>query len=114
MLEVGTGRIDRIYVLVPDDEGTFQVAVGGVYSYYEFTSPPGERLTDEAWRAMLDAGEAPERPAWEEAFLAGLSHRVRLREGRHAGRHRVALPPAACASASSCFGELDLSYARRA
>ncbi len=71
ILEVGTGRIDRIYVLVPDDRGRFQVAVGGVYSYYEFTNPPGERLTDEAWRAKLDAGGAPERPAWEEAFLAG-------------------------------------------
>jgi hypothetical protein len=70
VLEVATGRIDRIYVLVPDDDGTFQVAVGGVYSYYEFTTPPGERLTDEAWRAKLAAGQAPERPAWEEAFLA--------------------------------------------
>jgi hypothetical protein len=71
VLEVGTGRIDRIYVLVPDDAGTFQVAVGGVYSYYEFTNSPGERLADEEWRAALDAGTAPERPAWETAFLAG-------------------------------------------
>jgi hypothetical protein len=71
VLEVATGRIDRIYVLVPDDEGSFQVAVGGAYSYYEFTNPPGDRLSDEAWRATLDAGEAPERPAWEEAFLPG-------------------------------------------
>ena len=71
VLEVGTGRIDRIYVLVPDDSGGFQVAVGGVYSYYEFTTPPGERLTDEAWRGLLDTGKAPERPAWEGAFLAG-------------------------------------------
>jgi hypothetical protein len=71
VLEVGTGRIDRIYVLVPDDDGVFQVAVGGVYSYYEFTSPPGERLSDESWRAMLDDGQAPPRPSWEEAFLAG-------------------------------------------
>jgi hypothetical protein len=58
-------------VLVPDDAGTFQVAAGGVYSYYEFANPPGERLADEEWRAMLDAGEAPERPTWEAAFLAG-------------------------------------------
>ena len=71
VLEVGTGRIDRIYVLVPDDQGTFQVAVGGVYSYYEFTNSPGDRLTDEAWRARLDAGEAPQRPAWEGALLPG-------------------------------------------
>lgn len=71
VLEVGTGAIDRLYVLVPDDEGRFQVAVGGVYSYYEFTNPPGERLTDEAWRALLRSGDAPARPSWEEAFLAG-------------------------------------------
>jgi hypothetical protein len=71
VLEVATGRIDRIYVLVPNDEGTFQVAAGGVYSYYEFANPPGERLTDEEWRAMLDAGEVPDRPSWQEAFLAG-------------------------------------------
>jgi hypothetical protein len=71
ILEVGTGRIDRIYVLVPNDEGAFQVAVGGVYSFYEFTNPPGERLSDEAWRALLDAGEAPSRPSWEAAFLPG-------------------------------------------
>ncbi len=71
ILEVGTGRIDRILVLVPDDRGTFQVAMGGVYSYYEFTSSPGERLSDEAWRAKLDAGDQPERPAWERALFAG-------------------------------------------
>ena len=69
VLEVGTGRFDRIYVLVPDDDGNFQVALGAVYSYYEFTTPPGERLTDESWRAMLDSGEAPERPSWQEVLF---------------------------------------------
>ncbi len=71
VLEVGTGRIDRIYVLVPDDRGTFQVAVGGVYSYYEFTSAPGERLTDETWRAMLETGDQPDRPAWQGVLFGG-------------------------------------------
>jgi len=71
VLEVGTGRIDRIYVLVPDDNGKFQVALGGVYSYYEFTSPPGQRLDDTAWRAMLDKGTQPARPAWESSIMAG-------------------------------------------
>jgi hypothetical protein len=71
VLELGTGRIDRIYVLVPDDQGNFQVAVGGVYSYYEFKTPPGQRLTDEAWRALIENGKTPERPGWEQAFLAG-------------------------------------------
>jgi hypothetical protein len=64
VLEVATGYVDAILVIVPDDEGTFHVAQGGAYSYYEFLQPVSERLTDEAWRAMLLAGEAPDRPAW--------------------------------------------------
>jgi hypothetical protein len=63
-LEVGTGRIDRIFVLVPDDRGRFQVALGGVYSFYEFVSP-SERLTDEQWRERLSDGAVPPRPDWE-------------------------------------------------
>jgi Protein of unknown function (DUF3160) len=71
-LEIGTGRIDRIMVLVPNDNGTFQVAVGGVYSYYEFWREESlGRLTDEEWRALLDAGGAPERPAWEAVMFGG-------------------------------------------
>ena len=31
----------------------------------------GEGAADETWRGLLDSGKAPERPAWEEAFLAG-------------------------------------------
>jgi hypothetical protein len=68
-LEVGTGYIDRIYVLVPNDEGVFQVARGGVYSYYEFWVPRGERLTDEEWRELLATGTQPARPGWASAFL---------------------------------------------
>ena len=71
-LEIGTGRIDRIMVLVPNDRGTFQVAVGGVYSYYEFWQDAElGRLTDEEWRAMLDNGQAPDRPAWQLPMFAG-------------------------------------------
>jgi Protein of unknown function (DUF3160) len=69
VLEVGTGKVDQIYVLVPDDQGKFQVAVGGVYSYYEFKTKVGERLTDESWRALLVSGKAPARPAWEKVLL---------------------------------------------
>jgi hypothetical protein len=65
VLEIGTGRIDRIFVLMLDDAGQFNVATGGVYSYYEFTQPTSERLTDEQWWEMLRSGEAPERPAWQ-------------------------------------------------
>ncbi len=72
VLEIGTGRFDLLYVLVPDDDGTFQVGVGAVFSYYEFATPAGERLTDTTWRTMLDAGTAPARPAWQQVLLARL------------------------------------------
>ena len=69
VLEIGTGYVDRIFVIVPDDAGRFQVASGGVYSYYEFPWPTSERLTDEAWRETLRAGVAPERPSWQEPLF---------------------------------------------
>jgi hypothetical protein len=71
-LELGTGWIDTIYVLVPDPDGEFQVAIGGVYSYYEFWRSDSElRLTDEEWHALLDAGAQPPRPAWQAPILVG-------------------------------------------
>ena len=70
VVEIGTGRLDRIFVLVPDNHGTFEIAVGGVYSYYEFPQPVSNRLTDEAWRTMLNNGTAPARPSWETPILA--------------------------------------------
>ena len=63
VLEAGVGRIHPIYVVVPilQADGTYfwQIARGGVFSYYEFTWPGSDRLTDESWRAMLDDGSAP-------------------------------------------------------
>jgi hypothetical protein len=70
-MQVGTGHIDLIYVLVPNDEGQFQVARGAVYSFYEFWVPRGERLTDEEWRIMLADGQAPDRPAWITESFTG-------------------------------------------
>lgn len=67
VLEAGTGLLDRIYVAVPIN-GALQVAQGGVFSYYEFTQPRSNRLSDQQWRAMLADGEAV-RPAWTENYL---------------------------------------------
>ncbi|MFN8521439.1 MAG: DUF3160 domain-containing protein, partial [Chloroflexota bacterium] len=64
VVEVGTGHVDELLVLVPDDKGRFHVAQGGVYSYYEFHQPASDRLTDEAWHSMLDSGDVPARPDW--------------------------------------------------
>jgi hypothetical protein len=72
VLEEGVGRVDEIHVVVPlvEEDGTItlQVTKGGVFSYYEFPWPAEDRLTDEAWRQMLDQGQAPDRPAWIGSF----------------------------------------------
>ncbi len=68
VLEVGVGYVDRIYVVVPL-ENTFEVAQGGVFSFYEFAQPRGQRLTDEEWRAKLADGSAPPLPGWADQFL---------------------------------------------
>ena len=69
VLEEGTGYISDIYAVVPID-GTLRIAKGGVYSYYEFSWPSVDRLTDDKWKSMLENGEAPESPAWTETFTA--------------------------------------------
>lgn len=70
VLEVGIGRVHEIYVVapIPQDDGSLALTVarGGIFSYYEF--PSGQRLTDEAWRAQLDAGQAPAPPAFTGGF----------------------------------------------
>lgn len=71
-LELATGWIDPIFVIVPDGRGGFQLAQGGVYSYYEFwRSVDLPRLTDEEWRLVLDTEDRPPRPAWQAPFLVG-------------------------------------------
>lgn len=68
VLEEATGKIYEIYAVVPVD-GKLRIAKGGVYSYYEFTSPLSGRLTDTKWRDMLDNGEIPDLPEWTKAFV---------------------------------------------
>ena len=77
-LEVGTGKVDTMYVIVPVD-GQLKVTIGPVYSYYEFAQPISDRLTDSEWRVMLgmemdDNGELHwdnkvDRPAWTGSFV---------------------------------------------
>jgi hypothetical protein len=66
VLEEGVGDAFTIYAIVPL-EGQTAVALGGVFSYYEFTHPMSDRLTDEAWQAM---SPKPDRLVWTESFIA--------------------------------------------
>lgn len=68
VLENAVGRVFEIYVAAPI-EGRLVLTKGGVFSHYEFAQPIGERLTDEAWRALLDEGAAPPPAAWTASYL---------------------------------------------
>jgi hypothetical protein len=67
-LEEGVGHGNEIYVVVPI-EGKLCLTRGAVFSYYEFGHPVSDRLTDEAWQAMLTKGTGPAPPAWTASFL---------------------------------------------
>ena len=65
VLEEGVGDAFPIYVIVLV-EGRQVVALGGVFSYYEFKWPIGDRLTDEDWQAM---SPRPDGPVWTGSFI---------------------------------------------
>jgi hypothetical protein len=67
-LEVGTGHVDWVIVAHASKDGRIGLAVGPMFSYYEFPWSMSDRLTDEKWRDMLKKGPPP-RPAWIEDFI---------------------------------------------
>lgn len=69
VLEVASGDLDYCIVIYKRPDGNIEAAVGPVLSYYEFTWPMSDRLTDEAWREMLSGDDTPERPSWVEGYM---------------------------------------------
>ncbi len=69
VLEEGTGYVSDIYAVVPVD-GKLRIAKGTVYSYYEFSWPSDDRLTDEKWKDMLKNDKTPEPPSWTKTYTA--------------------------------------------
>ena len=69
VLEVASGNLDYCIVIYGRPDGNIEAAIGPVLSYYEFTWPMSDRLTDEAWREMLSGDETPERPSWVSEFM---------------------------------------------
>ncbi len=68
VLEEAVGRPMVILVAVMID-GQVILTRGAAFSYYEFTWPMNDRLTDESWQDMLEQGEVPPLPAWTESFV---------------------------------------------
>lgn len=69
VLEEGVGPAYELVAVVPID-GKPTLARGAAFSYYEFHHPMANRLTDEAWQALLKSGKGPKPPAWTRSFLA--------------------------------------------
>jgi len=68
VLEEGVGYIKTLAVAYRLPQGHILLGVGPVFSYYEFKQPMAERLTDEAWRKMLNSKKAPPEPEWIKTF----------------------------------------------
>ncbi|HEY0322098.1 MAG TPA: DUF3160 domain-containing protein [Pyrinomonadaceae bacterium] len=68
VLEEGVGHAYQILVVVPV-EGRLVLTRGAALSYYEFTQPIADRLTDEKWQAVIKAGQTPKPPVWTKTFL---------------------------------------------
>lgn len=54
VLEAATDDPSFIYVIVKVD-GKVKIARGSVYSFYQFSWPMEDRLTDTKWRQMIGA-----------------------------------------------------------
>jgi len=67
VLEEGVGYLKTMIVAYQHPEGHILLGVGPVFSYYEFKQPMDNRLTDEAWRDILNSNPPPE-PEWIKTF----------------------------------------------
>lgn len=65
----GAGYVDVLVAACPWHDGTVFLAAGPVFSYYEFRQPMNDRLTDEAWRELLDSPQRLPRPAWFQSLM---------------------------------------------
>lgn len=69
VLEEGVGYVKLIVVAYKVPDGRILVGAGPVMSYYEFKQPMSNRLTDEAWREMLE-NNPPSEPEWVDDFYS--------------------------------------------
>jgi len=75
VLEAGTGNIDWVVVAHKAKDGRIGIAIGPIFSYYEFTWPMKDRLTDEKWRSTVLG--TMKRPVWyNELGIGGTSDKA--------------------------------------
>jgi hypothetical protein len=69
VLEEAVGYVDLLIVAYKTPDGDITAGAGPIFSYYEFTQPMSNRLTDEQWTSLLEQGQQPNRPVWTESFI---------------------------------------------
>ncbi|MGM0682080.1 MAG: DUF3160 domain-containing protein [Thermodesulfobacteriota bacterium] len=67
VLEEGVGYLQTGLFAYRLPQEHIVLGVGPVFSYYEFKQPMAERLTDEAWRGILE-NNPPAKPEWTKTF----------------------------------------------
>lgn len=78
-LEEGVGYPLEIFVIV-NEGGIPRITRGAIFSYYEFLQPIANRLTDEAWREMLQDDSPPSMPEWVNSFMDDEAPRLEIVE----------------------------------
>ncbi len=68
VLEVGTGDVNVMAAAI-DNDGDRALYAGPVMSYYEFTHPASDRLTDQQWAQKIWSANIPDRPSWLAPFV---------------------------------------------
>jgi hypothetical protein len=68
VLEEGVGH-PMVILAAVRIEGQVILTRGAVFSYYEFTWPMNDRLTDEAWQDTIAQGTEPALPSWTVSFV---------------------------------------------
>lgn len=70
VLQEAVGYVKLIIVAYKSPDGHIILGVGPVFSYYEFTQPMSDRLTDEEWKELLKKGHQSNPPTWTTSFIA--------------------------------------------
>jgi len=68
VLEEAVGYVFWILAVFINQNNELEIAIGPVFSYYEFIQPMNNRLTDEEWEQMLNTNP-PDLPEWTQAFI---------------------------------------------
>ena len=71
-LEVGVGNLHTLFAVI-DNDGDQTIHIGPTLSFYQFSQPATNRLTDKEWAAMLAQGQAPPRPEWTRIYESAYS-----------------------------------------